>query len=148
MEYSVAGVVRVRVTDMHYLVEEPELSPKAAEAVEAITEWLALRGLEPTPDAIAMAADHLGYSSLYMREATALEYHVRRLMKLMDVLINNAAVTKRVRASLSPLVTFGDSPSLPLLYPPRAVLRERASLGGHGASSLVTLALLTGFIPT
>ncbi|OWJ55583.1 type II/IV secretion system ATPase subunit [Pyrodictium delaneyi] len=81
MEYNV-GPVRYMVDPRtrSYVVEEPALSPEAAEAVKAIEEWLSLRGLEPESDNIATAADHLGYSEVYQREATAIEYHVRRLL--------------------------------------------------------------------
>ncbi len=81
LEYSV-GPVRYIVDPRSrtYSVEEPALSAEAAEAVKAIEEWLSLRGLEPESDNIATAADHLGYSEVYQREATAIEYHVRRLM--------------------------------------------------------------------
>ncbi len=80
MEYTVDGVVKVRITGRQYLVEEPRLSAEAAEAVQAIVEWLTLRGLEPAPDNIAAAADHLGYGEVYARESVAIEYHVKRLM--------------------------------------------------------------------
>ncbi|ALL00781.1 hypothetical protein Pyrde_0731 [Pyrodictium delaneyi] len=81
MEYTI-GPVRYMVDPRtrSYVVEEPALSPEAAEAVKAIEEWLSLRGLEPESDNIATAADHLGYAEVYQREATAIEYHVRRLM--------------------------------------------------------------------